>query len=33
VLAILSRMILTPLLLVPFLMLAARYDWHAIFEE
>jgi hypothetical protein len=33
VLAILARMVLTPLLLVPFLMLAARYDWHAVFEE
>jgi predicted permease len=33
VLAIFARMILTPLLLVPFLMLASRYDWHAVFEE
>jgi len=33
VLAILARMILTPLLLVPFLMFASKYDWHAVFEE
>ena len=33
VLAILARMIVTPLLLVPFLMVVSRYDWHAIFEE
>ena len=33
VLAIFARMILTPLLLVPFLMLASKYDWHAVFEE
>ena len=33
VLAILARMIITPLLLVPFLMVVSRYDWHAVFEE
>jgi predicted permease len=33
VLAIFARMILTPLLLVPFLMLASKYDWQAVFEE
>lgn len=33
VLAIFARMILTPILLVPFLMLASRYDWHVIFDE
>jgi hypothetical protein len=33
VIAILSRMILTPLLLMPLLVLSAKYDYHAVFEE
>jgi auxin efflux carrier family protein len=31
--AVLSRMILTPLALLPLMTLAAKYDWHSVFEE
>ncbi|KAG6820066.1 hypothetical protein H0H93_005689 [Arthromyces matolae] len=31
--AVLSRMILTPLLLMPLLVLSAKYDWHRVFED
>ena len=33
ILAVLARMIITPILLAPLLVLAATFDWHAIFEE
>lgn len=33
VLGLLSRMVLTPVLLVPFLILATKFDWHAVFDE
>ncbi|PPQ70792.1 hypothetical protein CVT24_001073 [Panaeolus cyanescens] len=32
-LAVSSRMIITPLLLIPLVMLATHYDWHAVFED
>ena len=33
VLAVLARMVITPILLVPFLMMAARFNWQAVFDE
>ena len=33
ILAVLARMIITPILLTPILVLAATFDWHAVFEE
>ena len=33
VVAVLARMILTPLLLVPLMVWATSEDWHAVFEE
>ena len=33
ILAVLARMIITPILLTPLLVLAATFDWHAVFEE
>ncbi|KAF8874710.1 hypothetical protein CPB84DRAFT_1890792 [Gymnopilus junonius] len=33
VLSILARMVLTPLLLVPLILMATKGDWHAIFED
>ena len=33
VVAILSRMIITPLVLLPFLALSAKYDWQRVFDE
>jgi len=33
VLAVLARMVITPILLIPFLMMAARFDWQAVFDE
>ncbi|KAF9051947.1 auxin efflux carrier [Panaeolus papilionaceus] len=32
-LAVSSRMVITPLLLLPLIMLATHYDWHAVFED
>jgi predicted permease len=33
VIAILSRMIIVPLLLIPLMAVSTWYDWHAVFEE
>ena len=33
ILAVLARMVITPILLVPFLMMAARFNWQAVFDE
>lgn len=33
VIAILSRMVIVPLLLMPLMALSTWYDWHAVFEE
>ncbi|KAJ3568911.1 hypothetical protein NP233_g5401 [Leucocoprinus birnbaumii] len=33
ILAILSRMILTPMVLIPFVLLSAKYGFHTIFED
>lgn len=33
VLAVLARMVITPILVAPLLILAAKFDWHAVFEE
>lgn len=33
VISVISRMILTPLLLMPLITLSAKYDFHAVFEE
>ena len=33
VIAIVSRMILTPALLMPLIILCAKYDWHEVFSE
>ena len=33
VVAVVSRMILTPLILFPLFVLSTRFDWHAVFEE
>ncbi|KAJ3506245.1 hypothetical protein NLJ89_g6982 [Agrocybe chaxingu] len=33
VLAVAARMIITPVLLVPLMVFATRFDWHAIFED
>jgi predicted permease len=33
IIAILSRMIIVPLLLIPLMALSAWYDWHAVFAE
>lgn len=30
---VLSRMVLTPLILIPLMALAAKNDWHSVFEE
>ncbi|KAI5836348.1 hypothetical protein K523DRAFT_258370 [Schizophyllum commune Tattone D] len=31
--AVLSRMVVTPLVLMPLMALAAKYDWHSVFED
>jgi predicted permease len=33
IIAIVSRMIITPALLMPLIILCAKYDWHEVFEE
>ncbi|TRM64409.1 membrane transport protein-domain-containing protein [Schizophyllum amplum] len=33
IIAVLSRMVLTPLVLMPLMALAAKYDWHDVFED
>lgn len=33
IIAVISRMILTPLALMPLIVLSARYDFHVVFEE
>ncbi|KAF9446034.1 hypothetical protein P691DRAFT_804774, partial [Macrolepiota fuliginosa MF-IS2] len=33
IIAVISRMILTPLVLMPLLVLSAKYDFHAVFED
>jgi len=33
IIAVISRMILTPLVLMPLIVLSARYDYHAVFED
>ncbi|KAG5652369.1 hypothetical protein H0H81_005231 [Sphagnurus paluster] len=33
VIAVLSRMVITPLLIMPVVALSAKYDWHRVFEE
>jgi len=32
-LAILARMVITPILLVPIMVLATKFDWHKVFDE
>ncbi len=32
-LAVAARMLITPAVLLPFIMLATKSDWHAVFEE
>lgn len=32
-LAVAARMLITPVVLLPFIMLATKSDWHAVFEE